>query len=210
MGRAGEVAGAVLILLGLRGDTDPWRADGEGLWWQNHALGRHHAVLAAEPSHTEVRSVWRLARRRLPASRAGPVPGRYLPVDSHAAREMGEFLSSHMTRRALTAYLSQAPPSERGMIGTYCYCGAQFGTVVMLAVSGVLASSAMGWPSIFYFSGVAGLVWSMLYYFYGASSPSDCGGRISPEEKHFIESSLHTGDHGSKVKRTRRDSKTKN
>lgn len=26
-----------------------------------------------------------------------------------------------------------APPSERGTIGTYCYCGAQFGTVVMLA-----------------------------------------------------------------------------
>jgi MFS transporter, ACS family, solute carrier family 17 (sodium-dependent inorganic phosphate cotransporter), member 5 len=69
----------------------------------------------------------------------------------------------------------------------------------MLAVSGVLASSSMGWPSIFYFSGAAGLVWSILYFFYGSSSPSDCGGRISSEEKRFIESSLNTGDHGSKV-----------
>lgn len=92
-----------------------------------------------------------------------------------------------------------APPSERGTIGTYCYCGAQFGTVVMLAVSGVLASSTMGWPSIFYFSGVAGLVWSILYFFYGSSSPSDSSGRMSAEEKYFIESSLNTGDHGSKV-----------
>lgn len=69
----------------------------------------------------------------------------------------------------------------------------------MLAVSGVLASSAMGWPSIFYFSGAAGLVWSILYFFYGSSSPSDCSDRISPEEKRFIEASLNTGDHGSKV-----------
>jgi MFS transporter, ACS family, solute carrier family 17 (sodium-dependent inorganic phosphate cotransporter), member 5 len=70
----------------------------------------------------------------------------------------------------------------------------------MLAVSGVLASSAMGWPSIFYFSGVAGLVWSILYFFYGASSPADCPGRISPEERHFIESSLNTGEYGSGVR----------
>lgn len=93
-----------------------------------------------------------------------------------------------------------APPSERGTIGTYCYSGAQFGTVLMLAVSGVLAESSMGWPSIFYLSGMAGLVWSILYFFYGSSSPADCNGRISPEEKHFIESSLHTsGDHSSGV-----------
>lgn len=71
----------------------------------------------------------------------------------------------------------------------------------MLAVSGVLASSSMGWPSIFYFSGVAGLVWSILYFFYGSSSPADSPGRISPEEKYFIESSLNTGDHGSRVHR---------
>lgn len=95
-----------------------------------------------------------------------------------------------------------APPSERGTIGTYCYCGAQFGTVVMLAVSGQLASSAMGWPSIFYFSGVAGLVWSILYFFYGSSSPAECHGRITPEEKYFIESSLNTGDHGSRPIKT--------
>lgn len=85
-----------------------------------------------------------------------------------------------------------APPSERGTIGTYCYSGAQFGTVVMLGVSGVLASSTMGWPSIFYFSGVAGLIWSIIWFFYGSSSPSDCQDRISQEERLFIETSLNT------------------
>lgn len=89
-----------------------------------------------------------------------------------------------------------APPSERGTIGTYCYSGSQFGTVVMLGISGVLASSSMGWPSIFYFSGVAGLVWSILWFFYGASSPAECQDRISQEERQFIESSLNTSsDH---------------
>ncbi|KAG5684637.1 hypothetical protein PVAND_013857 [Polypedilum vanderplanki] len=90
-----------------------------------------------------------------------------------------------------------APPSERGTIGTYCYSGAQFGTVVMLAISGVLASSAMGWPSIFYISGVAGIVWSIIWMFYGSSSPADSRDKISVEERHFIESSLSehtTGD----------------
>jgi MFS transporter, ACS family, solute carrier family 17 (sodium-dependent inorganic phosphate cotransporter), member 5 len=99
--------------------------------------------------------------------------------------------------------LHKAPPSERGTIGTYCYSGAQFGTVVMLAVSGVLASSSFGWPSIFYFSGSAGLVWVIIYYFYGASSPSDCQGRISEEERQFIESSLSSnGGHDSSTIRT--------
>ena len=106
---------------------------------------------------------------------------------------------THSRKCIVWSSVFQAPPCERGTIGTYCYSGAQFGTVVMLAVSGVLASSSMGWPSIFYLSGVAGLVWSILYFFYGASSPSDCPGRISSEERQFIESSLNTGEHGSGV-----------
>jgi MFS transporter, ACS family, solute carrier family 17 (sodium-dependent inorganic phosphate cotransporter), member 5 len=96
----------------------------------------------------------------------------------------------------LILIFNKAPPSERGTIGTYCYSGAQFGTVVMLAVSGVLASSSLGWPSIFYFSGSAGLVWVIIYYFYGASSPSECQDKISEEERQFIESSLSSGSGG--------------
>jgi MFS transporter, ACS family, solute carrier family 17 (sodium-dependent inorganic phosphate cotransporter), member 5 len=73
----------------------------------------------------------------------------------------------------------------------------------MLAVSGVLASSSLGWPSIFYFSGSAGLVWVIIYYFYGASSPSECQDKISEEERQFIESSLSaSGGHDSSTIRT--------
>lgn len=63
------------------------------------------------------------------------------------------------------------------------------GTVIMTAVSGILASSSLGWPSIFYISGSAGVVWSVLWFFYGSNSPAECP-TISAEERDFIEKSL--------------------
>lgn len=87
-----------------------------------------------------------------------------------------------------------APESERGRIGTYCYAGSQFGTVMMLSTSGFLASSPMGWPSIFYISGACGIAWSVLWFFLGGNSPAEYK-KISPEEKEFIESSLGSHDH---------------
>ncbi|XP_055593478.1 putative inorganic phosphate cotransporter isoform X2 [Uranotaenia lowii] len=91
-----------------------------------------------------------------------------------------------------------APVSERGRLGTYCYAGAQFGTVVMLAISGVLASSSTGWPGIFYISGAAGVVWSILWFFFGGNSPVEHRS-ISAEERDFIESSLGNQDHSKKI-----------
>ncbi|XP_034476547.1 putative inorganic phosphate cotransporter isoform X3 [Drosophila innubila] len=77
------------------------------------------------------------------------------------------------------------PPRERASLGTYAYVGAQFGTITMLASSGMLASMA-GWSSIFYISGGAGCVWVAAYFQRGASSPgvSSC---ISDEERTLIE-----------------------
>lgn len=91
-----------------------------------------------------------------------------------------------------------APVSERGTLGTYAYAGAQFGTVIMLAVSGVLAASSMGWPSIFYISGAAGVIWSILWFIFGSNSPVEHRS-ISPEERNFIESSLGNQDHSKKI-----------
>lgn len=80
-----------------------------------------------------------------------------------------------------------APPREREMLGTYAYVGAQFGTIVMLASSGMLAS-LFGWESIFYASGGSGCLWVILFYFRGASTPTDSKS-ISDEEREMI---LHT------------------
>lgn len=78
-------------------------------------------------------------------------------------------------------------PCERGVLTTFTYSGTQAGTVAMLAVSGFLADSSMGWPSIFYFSGGGTLLWTVLWVIFGSSSPDICS-RISIEERKFIES----------------------
>ncbi|XP_037946467.1 putative inorganic phosphate cotransporter isoform X1 [Teleopsis dalmanni] len=91
--------------------------------------------------------------------------------------------------------LSQwAPLEERGLLGTFSYVGSQFGTVVMLATSGIMISSSYGWPSIFYISGFVGLLWVVVWVKWGASTPSDFK-TISASEKHLIESSIgHTNE----------------
>ncbi|XP_017477913.1 PREDICTED: putative inorganic phosphate cotransporter [Rhagoletis zephyria] len=83
------------------------------------------------------------------------------------------------------------PPEERGTLGTFCYTGLSFGTVVMMLVSGWIAASSFGWPGIFYCSGMVSLLWALVWYFLGARSPSHCKW-ISVEEKLMIESSLGT------------------
>lgn len=69
------------------------------------------------------------------------------------------------------------------------YCGAQFGTVAILSSSGILASSALGWPSLFYIPATVGVAWSIVWFFYGSNSPNEYKA-ISAEEKSFIVASL--------------------
>lgn len=78
-------------------------------------------------------------------------------------------------------------PCERGLLTTITYSGTQAGSVIMLAISGFLASSTMGWPSIFYFSGAATAVWTISWIILGSNSPAECSS-ISKIEKEFIES----------------------
>lgn len=80
-------------------------------------------------------------------------------------------------------------PSERGFLSTFTYSGTQLGTVFMLAVSGVIASSSMGWPGIFYISGGMSAVWAVLWLWLGCEKPSESR-YISETEKRFIESAL--------------------
>lgn len=85
-------------------------------------------------------------------------------------------------------------PIERGTLTTFTYSGTQLGSVAMLATSGIFAESAMGWPSIFYFSGGLTLLWTIVWILFGSNSPAECS-RISIEEKKFIES-MPGGSHG--------------
>lgn len=71
------------------------------------------------------------------------------------------------------------------------FTGAQFGTVIAMPASGYLAESMLGWPSIFYVFGAAGILWSIVWFFIGANSPAQHP-TITVDEKKFIESSLGT------------------
>lgn len=79
--------------------------------------------------------------------------------------------------------------SERGFLSTFTYSGTQIGTVLMLAVSGVIADSAAGWPGIFYISGGLAALWAALWGWLGCNSPQ-VSRVISQAERVFIESSI--------------------
>ncbi|XP_016958620.1 putative inorganic phosphate cotransporter [Drosophila biarmipes] len=96
----------------------------------------------------------------------------------------------HPATHALLA--KWAPADERGILGTLCYSGAQFGTVMMLATSGFIADSALGWPSIFYLGGAAGFLWMIFWYVFSASTPEEHR-LISPGELKFITESRSDG-----------------
>lgn len=78
------------------------------------------------------------------------------------------------------------------------FSGLQFGTVVTLVGSGILASTRSGWPSIYYVSGAFGIFWVMLWLILGSESP-DTHRFITQSEKHYIKSSLTQTVSGKKV-----------
>ncbi|XP_011178026.1 putative inorganic phosphate cotransporter isoform X2 [Zeugodacus cucurbitae] len=82
-----------------------------------------------------------------------------------------------------------APAEERGTLSSFCYTGLTFGSSLIMLVSGWIASSSFGWPGIFYFSGLLGMIWSFVWYLFGASTPRECKW-ISEDECMFIETAL--------------------
>ncbi|XP_068145044.1 putative inorganic phosphate cotransporter [Drosophila tropicalis] len=85
-----------------------------------------------------------------------------------------------------------APAHERGTLATICYSGSQFGSIAMLALSGVIADSALGWPGIFYLGGAAGFVWMILWYAFASSTPEE-NRLISAGELKYIKESRTQG-----------------
>lgn len=94
LGWAREVAGVVVVLLGLRRDADSWRTDGKEVRRKDHVAGRHHTLLAFKSPHTEVRCIRQLAGGGVSTCRAGLVSRRHFSIDSYTACTMGELLSN--------------------------------------------------------------------------------------------------------------------
>jgi ACS family sodium-dependent inorganic phosphate cotransporter len=85
-----------------------------------------------------------------------------------------------------------APPLERTKLATLAFSGSYVGTLVSMPVSAYLAT-VLGWPSIFYFFGVVGLVWFVIWWILVAESPAE-DPRISKGELEYIQKCLGNVD----------------
>ena len=76
-------------------------------------------------------------------------------------------------------------------MGAAVYAGAQFGTIVSMPLSGLLANYGFdgGWPSIFYIFGLIGTVWSIAFLWLVREDP-DSDERMDEKEKKYIQSAL--------------------
>lgn len=79
------------------------------------------------------------------------------------------------------------PPQERSRMGAVVYAGAQFGTIISMPLSGLLAEHS--WPSIFYVFGLVGVIWSIAFLWTVSEDPSSSP-KISVEEKNYINTAL--------------------
>ena len=79
------------------------------------------------------------------------------------------------------------PVEERSRAWAFLSCGEQLGTIIALLFCPALAAK-LGWSSIFWFSGVVGIVWAVAFVALSASTPARhrC---ISSDERAMIERS---------------------
>jgi MFS transporter, ACS family, solute carrier family 17 (sodium-dependent inorganic phosphate cotransporter), member 5 len=80
------------------------------------------------------------------------------------------------------------PPNERSRMGAFVYAGAQFGTVVSMPLSGLLAEYgfAGGWPSIFYVFGGIGVVWCVFFLWTCQEDPQTHSSIDEDERKYIV------------------------
>nr|XP_045016557.1 sialin isoform X5 [Jaculus jaculus] len=83
---------------------------------------------------------------------------------------------------------SWAPPLERSKLLSISYAGAQLGTVISLPLSGIICYY-MNWNYVFYFFGIAGIVW-FIFWMWTVSDTPKAHRTISPTEKEYIFASL--------------------
>ncbi|XP_049859695.1 sialin-like isoform X1 [Schistocerca gregaria] len=100
-----------------------------------------------------------------------------------------EGLVEGVTFPAIQLMISKwAPPQERSRF-SIIYSGGYLGTVITMALSGVMCDSEVGWPLVFYVFGGLGVLWSIPWFLLAYDTPAKHP-RIDPAERRFIEASL--------------------
>ena len=100
-----------------------------------------------------------------------------------------EGLGEGMTYPAMHAMMSRwVPLNERSKFVTLISSGAQFGTVISMPISGLMAAN-ISWQSVFYFFGALGCVWFIFWAFLVFNTPQSHP-RISSDELRYIETNI--------------------
>ena len=101
---------------------------------------------------------------------------------TRAALGMGEALNFPAVH-SLAARWTIA--SERARAISLHFSGTAFGTVIALLISPVIIIH-LGWPLVFYLSGVSGIIWLLFWWLKAADSPEDCAD-LAPDELRLIQ-----------------------
>ncbi|VDN52662.1 unnamed protein product [Dracunculus medinensis] len=79
-----------------------------------------------------------------------------------------------------------APPMERSKLATTTFTGGYIGVMVGLPLSAYLVSY-IDWFAPFYFFGIIGIIWAVLWFFISAPTPATCRHIKEDERKYIIE-----------------------
>ena len=82
-------------------------------------------------------------------------------------------------------------------VGSLIHGSTTLGSVIAMGLSGLIASSNLGWPGIFYIFGFLTVVMSLIFFFRVSDCPS-LHSTISLEEKTYIIKSLCHAERGAK------------
>ncbi|CAG9828052.1 unnamed protein product [Diabrotica balteata] len=78
------------------------------------------------------------------------------------------------------------PVGERGRIGTFVYAAGPLGTVFSMLIAGYISASRLGWPWVFHFFSILGILWCIFYAIVGRNTPAEHP-TITQEERNYIE-----------------------
>jgi ACS family sodium-dependent inorganic phosphate cotransporter-like MFS transporter 5 len=63
--------------------------------------------------------------------------------------------------------------------------GCPFGTAATMICSGYIIESSLGWPSVFYVTGIVTILWSGVWLIFASNTPTECM-IISQGERDYI------------------------
>ncbi|XP_055846580.1 putative inorganic phosphate cotransporter [Episyrphus balteatus] len=93
-----------------------------------------------------------------------------------------------------------SPVEERNILGGIALSGQESGALVAMFGSGLIASSSIGWPGIYYISATFGVIFCFLWMIFASNSPLESNW-ITYHEQNYILSSLDKSEVGGNMKK---------